>query len=861
MDTFPTSPCETLAERYQALLEVAEAIAVHRDLHELFRDLAQRLPRVVHVNFVALSLHDPVRNTMRLHTIQANVPADLVGGHEGPVEASPAGLVWQTQQPIIVPDLTEERRWPKVTQLMSEDGVNSFCIVPLTTAVRRLGAMGFLSVQKEAYGETDLEFLQQVAKQIAVAVDNVLHHQDLIHGQERLRLLLEVSESIASHRDLEELFRDLAQRLPQIVPFDYINAVLHEPARDVMRLWLLVTATPSTISPGLELSIDESPGGLVWKTQQPLTVNDITQERRFPKLTAMLRENGVQSFGVVPLTTAQRRLGAMGFGSYQRRSYQEAEINFMQQVANQVAVAVDNVLHAASAQSAQQQLKYERDRLSLVLEINNAVVSHLELRELLKAISACLRRVLPHDFAWFCLYDPATRQLRSHALDFPSHQDFVETGDSIPLEGTPEGLAFTTQQTVLVRSLDLTEFPTEIMKRAEAEGLKSGCAVPLILHGRALGTLSVVSMHDGAFTDDDAKLLGRIGAQVALAAANSMAFQEISSLRDKLAKEKLYLEEEIQTAYNFEEIVGDSRALKLVLKEVKTVAATDSTVLILGETGSGKELVARALHNGSTRRERTLVKLNCAAIPTGLLESELFGHERGAFTGAIATKIGRFELADRGTLFLDEVGEIPLELQVKLLRVLQEQEFERLGSTRTIRVNVRILAATNRDLGHMVEEQKFRSDLYYRLKVFPITVPPLRERPEDIPLLVRHFAQKFALRMKKRIETIPSEAMKALQAYHWPGNVRELENFIERAVILTPGPDLVVSLAELKRTPSHATNSGTTTLEQAEREHILKALRESEWIIGGPVGAAAKLGMKRTTLQSRMQKLGISRHL
>ena len=861
MDTFPTSPCETLAERYQALLEVAEAISVHRDLHELFRDLAQRLPRVVYVNFVALSLHDPVRNTMRLHTIQANVPADLVGGHEGPIEASPDGLVWHTQQPVLVPDLAEERRWPKVTQLMNQDGVNSFCVVPLTTAVRRLGAMGFLSVQKEAYGETDLEFLQQVAKQIAVAVDNVLHHQDLIHGRERLRLLLEVSESIAAHRDLEELFRDLAQRLPQIVPFDYINAVLHEPARDVMRLWLLVTATPSTISPGLELSVDESPGGLVWKTQQPLTVNDIAQERRFPKLMTMLRENGVQSFGVVPLTTAQRRLGAMGFGSYQRRTYQEAEINFMQQVANQVAVAVDNVLHAASEQSAQQQLEYERDRLSLVLEINNAVVSHLELRELLKAISACLRRVLPHDFASFCLYDPGTRQLRAHALDFPSNQDFVEAGESIPLEGTPEGLAFTTQQTVQVRSLSLTEFPAEIMKRGAAAGLKSGCAVPLVAHGRALGTLSVVSMREDAFTDDDAKLLSRIGAQVALAAANSMAFQEISSLRDKLAKEKLYLEEEIQIAYNFEEIVGDSRALKQVLKEVKTVAATDSTVLILGETGSGKELVARALHNGSTRRERTLVKLNCAAIPTGLLESELFGHERGAFTGAIATKVGRFELADRGTIFLDEVGEIPVELQVKLLRVLQEQEFERLGSTRTIRVNVRILAATNRDLGQMVAEQKFRSDLYYRLKVFPITVPPLRERPEDIPLLVRHFAQKFALRMKKRIETVPSGAMKALQAYHWPGNVRELENFIERAVILTQGSDLVVSLTELKRTPSHVTNSGTTTLEQAEREHILKALRESEWIIGGPVGAAAKLGMKRTTLQSKMQKLGISRQL
>ena len=862
MDKYPASPCETLAERYQALLEVAEAISSHRNLDELFRDLAQRLPRVVHVNFVALSLHDPSHNTMRLHSIQANVPADLVGGHEGPVEKSPAGWAWNTQQPILVPDLAEERRWPKVTGLMQEDGVNSFCFVPLTTAVRRLGAMGFLSVKKEAYGETDLEFLQQVGKQVAVAVDNVLHHQDLTHDRDRLRLLLEVSEAIVSHRDLSSLFRDLAQRLPTVAPFDFIGLILHDPSKNLMKVHVLETAAAHRLTTrldGLELPIEESSSGWVWTHQQPLIIPSLAEEPRFTKGMAALKDIGVQSVCLFPLTTAMRRLGAIGFGSLEPHAFGDQNLGLLGQVAKQVAVAVDNVLNFSSTEAAQQSLARERDRLSLVLEINNAVVSHLELRELLKAISVCLGRVILHDFAWFCLYDPATHQLRAHALDFPSNQDFVGAGDPIPLEGTPEGLAFSSQKTVHVRSLNLTEFPAEIMKRAEAEGLKSGCAVPLILHGRALGTLSVVSMQEGAFTDDDATLLSRIGAQIALAAANSMAYREISSLKDKLAKEKLYLEEEIQTAYNFEEIVGDSRALKLVLKEVQTVAATDSTVLILGETGSGKELVARALHNLSNRRERTFVKINCAAIPTGLLESELFGHEKGAFTGAIATKIGRFELADRGTLFLDEVGEIPLELQVKLLRVLQEQEFERLGSTRTIRVNVRILAATNRDLGHMVEEQKFRSDLYYRLKVFPVTVPPLRDRPEDIPLLVRHFAQKFAQRMKKRIETIPSEAMKALQAYHWPGNVRELENFIERAVILTQGQDLFVSLEELKRTPGHAVNSGTTTLEQAEREHILKALRESDWTIGGPAGAAAKLGMKRTTLQSKMQKLSIFR--
>ena len=462
METHPASPCETLSERYQALLEVAEAISVHRDLHELFRDLAQRLPRVVHVNFVALSLHDPVRNTMRLHAIQANVPADLVGGHEGPVEESPAGLVWQTQESVIVPNLTEERRWPKVTQRMSEDGVNSFCVVPLTTAVRRLGAMGFLSLQKEAYGETDLEFLQQVAKQIAVAVDNVLHHQDLTHDHDRLRLLLEVSEAIVSHRDLSALFRDLAQRLPTVAPFDFIGLILHDPTKNVMKVHVLETAAThhlNTRLDGLELPIEESSSGWVWTHQQPLIIPSLAEEPRFTMGMAALKDIGVQSVCLFPLTTAMRRLGAIGFGSLEPHAFGDQNLGMLGQVAKQVAVAVDNVLNFAGTEAAQQSLARERDRLSLVLEINNAVVSHLELQELLKAISACLRRVIPHDFASFCLYDPAIHQLRAHALDFHGNQDFVESGDPIPLEGTPEGLAFTTQQTVHVRRLSSRSFP------------------------------------------------------------------------------------------------------------------------------------------------------------------------------------------------------------------------------------------------------------------------------------------------------------------------------------------------------------------------------------------------------------------
>ncbi|MGH7228319.1 MAG: sigma 54-interacting transcriptional regulator, partial [Nitrospiraceae bacterium] len=780
---------DSLLERSRTLLEVSEAIASHRDLTELFQDLAQRLPRVVQVNFVALSLHDPARNVMRLHTLQANVPADIVGGHEEPVEETPAGLVWQSQQPILVPNLAEERRWPKVTQRMQEDGINSLCVVPLTTALRRLGAMGFASLEKEAYGEADLEFLQQVGRQVAVAVDNVLHHQDLTRDRDRLRLLLEVSESIASHRDLDELFHDLAQRLPRFVPFDYINLVLHDPIRDVMRLHILAVPVPSTIRPGLELPIDESPGGLVWKTQQPLMVEDVAQESRFPKLIPMLRENGVQSFCAVPLTTALRRVGAMGFGSLQKRAYQEVELNFMQQVAKQIAVAVDNVLHDESAQSAQEHLRRERDRVRLLLEVNNAVVSHLGLDDLFPAVSACLRKVIKHDGSSLVLYEPETRQYRVQVLDFTKNTSFIEEGQADPQCKGPSGVAITTRKPAVFTVQDLQNMASEskVCEHLLVEGVKSLCSVPLLAHDRVRGALNVGRRGEDAFAQDDIDLLSQVAQQVAIAVENALAYREITELKDKLAKEKLYLEDEIRTEFNFDEIVGDSPALKQVLKQVEIVSSTDSTVLILGDTGTGKELLARAIHNRSDRRGRTFVKMNCAAIPTGLLESELFGHEKGAFTGAIASKVGRFELAHQGTLFLDEIGDIPLELQSKLLRVLQEQEFERLGSTKTIKVDIRLLAATNRDLAAMVADKQFRNDLYYRLNVFPIVSPPLRERPEDIPLLVRYFAQKFARRMNKHIETIPTETMTALSRYHWPGNVRELENLIERAVILSPG--------------------------------------------------------------------------
>ncbi|MEX2121346.1 MAG: sigma 54-interacting transcriptional regulator [Pirellulales bacterium] len=714
----------------------------------------------------------------------------------------------------------------------------------------------------------------------------LLESREALFSREQYRTLLEVGEAIAVHRDLGELFHDLAERLPPIVPFDYINLVLYDSARHIMRLHLLVVPEPSTIRPGLELPVDESPGGLVWKTQQPLVVEDVALESRFPQLQPLLRENGVQSFCVVPLTTALRRLGAMGFGSKHRRVYQPAEVHFMHQVAKQVAVAVDNVLHDESAQAAQRQLTHERDRVRLLLEVNNAVVAHLSLDDLFPAVSGCLRAVIEHDGSALVLVDQETRRYRVHVLSFAKNESFIEEGIAEADCRTPASIAITTRKPAILGERDLKSLATEsaCARHWIAEGVKAFCSVPLPYRDRVLGALDMGRRRDDAFSAQEVELLSEVAKQIAIAVENAQAYRQITELKDRLAKENLYLEEEVRTDQNFGEIVGESASLRRVLKEVETVARTGSTVLIRGETGTGKELVARALHDLSPRRDRTFVKLNCAAIPTGLLESELFGHEKGAFTGAITQKIGRFELAHQGTLFLDEVGDIPPELQPKLLRALQEQEFERLGSTHTIRVDVRLVAATNRDLARMVADGHFRSDLYYRLNVFPVVLPPLRERRDDIPMLARHFAQRFAQRMGRRIETIPTAVMDALVRYPWPGNIREMQNVIERAVILSPGPALQIPAADLQpaataQPPGRKTASsmplaagdvqsarsadaaagGPVSLADAERDHILSVVRGCGWVLGGPNGAAARLAMKRTTLQSKMKKLGISR--
>jgi formate hydrogenlyase transcriptional activator len=502
------------------------------------------------------------------------------------------------------------------------------------------------------------------------------------------------------------------------------------------------------------------------------------------------------------------------------------------------------------------QLQTEREHLRALLELANAVTTR-DVASLAAAIAPNLQRIVAHDDVALFLSHPASEQMGRYALTALG----VGWTDELTAELRPDAEPFTTwlakRRTV---DMDLEQFDWTgregIHRNVTAAGLKHTCFVPLATPRETLGFLLLNRRSAAPFTPDEMNWSSQAAAQIAIALENALAFREIAALKDRMARENVYLEEEIRGAQHFGEIIGESRALKRILSQVATVAATDATVLLLGETGTGKELIARAIHSAGERRGRSLVTVNCATSPAGLLESEWFGHERGAFTGALAQKIGRFELAHQGTLFLDEIGDVPLELQAKLLRALQEREIERLGSTRTIRVDFRLIAATNCELEEMVAKREFRADLYYRLKVFPIRIPPLRERPEDIPLLVRYFAQRFAKRLRRPIESVSRESMEMLCRWPWPGNVRELQNVIERAVILSQGPTLTVPRSEFE---SPAPTSAPVTLEDAERDHILRALDQTGWVIGGTHGAAARLGLKRTSLVSTMHRLGIVR--
>jgi formate hydrogenlyase transcriptional activator len=586
----------------------------------------------------------------------------------------------------------------------------------------------------------------------------------------------------------------------------------------------------------------------VYAHQETIVLGTLDKETRFSTIPCM-REAGLHSVCAIPLSDPHRRLGSLVIASVRRDAYSPEDVRFATLAANQIALAMDDAINFREAQRA-------RDRLALLLDLTNRVVSKLDLRDVLREICANIRRVMECDAVGITLPGPENRKLYIYALAFPQGASMIEEGRELP-PGV-KALVERVSQSGEAIILSGEEFEPEPLW--EPAAIRSAAHIPLKGTAGVVGVLAMGSRSEAGFANEDLGFLTQIGRQLAIPVENAM---EVTNLKDKFAQEKLYLEDEIRTELNFGEIVFKSETIRRILHQVETVASTDSTVLINGETGTGKELIARAVHDLSSRRSNAFVKLNCAAIPGPLLESELFGHERGAFTGAISSRVGRFELANHGTIFLDEIGDLPLELQPKLLRVLQEHEFERLGSTRTLHTDARLIAATNRDLEEMIREGKFRSDLYYRLNVFPIRIPPLRERPEDIPLLVRHYVGQFSRRLGKNIDVIPPETMEALVGYPWPGNVRELQNVLERAAILTLGSVLTISSEDLS-TPGRAhplqpglSGHKRTALNDAERERIVAALEEANWIVAGPKGAAARLGIKRSTLQWRMQKLGI----
>jgi len=667
--------------------------------------------------------------------------------------------------------------------------------------------------------------------------------------------LLEVSQAIANHKSLHELLQDLARRLHTVLNFTYLSLILHDSVEDVMRLHTLHSEDSATFQPGAAFSMTESPSAEVWRTQKPLIIADTRIETHFSRAMRMLNDNSVRSFCSLPLTTARRRLGTFNLGNSRPNAYSSSSTGILQLVASQVAVAVENTLNYEDARVLQQQVIRERDRLKLLLAVNNAVVSNLALPELFRAIPSSVRNAMQCDATCLSLPDREKENLRVYGLDFPAAKGFMQDQMVLPIEGTSPGTAYQTGKPVRFGNAPKALAPMALKVNA-AEGFESGCFLPVIRGNRTLGVLHLLDRRPDAFSEEDVEFLRQVASQVAIALENALEFSELSESKERLAEEGLYLRDEIRTEHQFEDILGNSKGLKQVLHQVETVAPNDTTVLIQGETGTGKELIARAIHALSSRHDNIFVKLNCAAIPLGLLESELFGHERGAFTGAIARKVGRFEIADTGTLFLDEIGDIPLELQPKLLRVLQEQEFERLGGTRSIGTDVRLLAATNRDLSKMVAQGQFRADLYYRLNVFPIMIPPLRERRDDIPILVRYFVDKYAKAMNRKIERIPASIMDAITRYSWPGNIRELQNFMERAVILSEGSALRPPMGELREIKSKASSA---TLKDVEYRHIAQVLRECNWVLGGAHGAAAKLAIPRTTLIYRMRRLGIQR--
>ncbi len=673
----------------------------------------------------------------------------------------------------------------------------------------------------------------------------------------RYRALLDVSGAITNQPNVHAVLQNIHQLISAVVPCNAAAVLLLSQNSRVRVVAFERGSAGLDVVLGTELPYDGTELERVIEEQIPLFVPDFKAElSKNLELSELAQASALRGVQMFPLSTPRKKLGVLCFSNEKQGPFSAEDTALMSAVAAHVASVLESAIASDTAERYQKQVLEERDRWKLLLEINNLVVSHLEIKELFRAAAAALRKYFANDFAGIWVLDKDQTRLECAVMESPRNKELVDI--SFPKLSEEELGRMRAHKPELWTREDIKKFDPVVTELMISDGVESVALLPLATLNGPLGVIVMGSRRPDHFKSNDLDMLSQISTQISLALDNALAYAELNKSKDRLEDERLYLESEIRAEYNFEDIVGKSAALRQVLQQIEIVAPTDSTVLLHGETGTGKELIARAIHSLSTRKTRTFVRLNCAAIPSGLVESELFGHEKGAFTGALMQKKGRFEIADHGTLFLDEIGDIPLDLQPKLLRALQEREFERLGSSRTISVDVRLIAATHRDLHSMIRENQFREDLFYRLNVFPIEIPPLRSRREDIPLLVHYFVSQLSRRMRRNIRSIPKPAMEALVRAPWPGNVRELENFIERAVILSPGEELKIPLHELKAIPASAP-AAELTFEQTERQAIIDALKACNGRISGIGGAAERLGLKRTTLQNKMQKLGITR--
>lgn len=703
--------------------------------------------------------------------------------------------------------------------------------------------------------------------------------------------LLKVSQSLLQQRTVEELLHVLQGASFSVVRFQRVHLLWFNPLHNQIRFYRFDPLVDKVTGSEEGALLAEGPGSAMWGAATLQRRDRLHFLRDYPSLSQHPAYLGLSDYCLVPLvrTGVDRVVGGLEFLKADGSLFDDSEIAFFQALASVVTCTLENIMTREQAQKETEALRHERDHYRILVDVTNTVISKLELKALAQEVSREIHRFFGIDFIALALGDgeneggPLTYYATHYpAGDVPSGKTSYHKQGKVPLTETLAAQVMQNNAVMLSAPADgVSGAPTlySLAQRLDG-GLTHACLLPLAFGNRVLGVLELAHRHELAVTDADIRLLRQIAARIAIALDNALAYEQITRLKDSLIHENFYLTEQLTEHVRqhgddaFGEIIGCSQAIRQVLEQVEMVAASDSTVLILGETGTGKELIARAIHRLSPRQGKRMVKMNCAAIPSGLLESDLFGHEKGAFTGASAQRQGRFELADNSTLFLDEVGDIPLELQPKLLRVLQEREIERLGGSKVIPVDVRLIAATNRDLKQMVADREYRSDLYYRLNVFPIVIPPLRERPEDIPLLVKFFTRKIARRMNRTIDNIPSEVLRRLSRLPWLGNVRELENVVERAVILTRGTTLNLQMAEFQQALPSANDAHKPTAVapqempsrqplqedevESERQKIIRVLRETNGIVAGPKGAAARMGVKRTTLLSRMQRMGIS---